>query len=168
MKRINIGFTLVEILVVIGIIGLLSVMTMIAVSTARERAKVAKAKSDVDTIHTAIGQLMVDSGEWPDHQTPEAVNSGSSNEVWDLTASSTGLIDTDGFFLNWQGPYMGDIPLDPWGHNYFFDTDYQVKSDFTPCDGDSGCLDVVVVGSFGPNGTGQNVYDSDDIIKVIR
>ena len=46
--------------------------------------------------------------------------------------------------------------LDPWGNPYFLDTDYHTGGD---------C--VVAIGSFGPNGVGQNLYDEDDIIYVI-
>jgi len=162
------GFTLVEVLVVIAIIGLLSTLTTVAVSRAREKAKITKAKHDVDVIYTAIGQLMVDTNEWPGHQTPEAVNNGSSNEVWDLTIGEAGIAATDGLYTNWGGPYMLNIKPDPWGNNYFFDTDYSVNSDFNPCAGGSGCHDVVAVGSFGPNGQGRNDYDSDDIIKIVK
>jgi len=48
------------------------------------------------------------------------------------------------------------LPLDPWGKDYFFDTDYNIDSEW-----------VVVIGSFGQNGVGQNVYDSDDVVEVL-
>lgn len=162
------GFTLVEVLVVIAIIGLLATLTTVAVNRAREKAKIAKAQHDIDAIYTAIGQLMVDSNEWPGHQTPESVNTGSSNEVWDLNATQAGLVATDGLYTDWRGPYMLVINPDPWGNNYFLDTDYSVNSSLDPCDGGGGCHDVVAVGSFGPNGQGQNDYDSDDIIKIVK
>jgi len=162
------GFTLIELLVVIGIIGILATITTIAVRTARENAKVAKAQSDIDMLHTGIGQLMVDTGEWPGHQVPDEVASGSGNEVWNLTSADSGLIATDGAFPGWSGPYVADVPLDPWGNNYFIDTDYYINNDSEPCDGGSGCREAVVVGSFGPDGVGQNQYNEDDIIKILR
>lgn len=167
-KLDKLGFTLIEILVVIGIIGLLSSMTVIAVNNAREKAKIAKAQQDIDVIYGAIGQLMVDTGEWPGHQTPDEVNSGASNEIWDLTTQASGITQTDGLYFNWGGAYMLSIPLDPWGNNYFFDTDYRINSDNEPCNGGSNCSNAVVVGSFGANGVGQNQYDSDDVIKIVR
>jgi hypothetical protein len=57
---------------------------------------------------------------------------------------------------------MPTIPLDPWGHPYFFDTDYDI-------DPSGGVTNAAVIGSFGPNGVGQNVYDSDNIyIKLVQ
>ena len=74
----------------------------------------------------------------------------------DLAAGAAGLLTTNGSFPNWNGPYLPSIPLDPWGNNYFFDSDYLVNGH-----------NRVVIGSFGPNGVGPNVYDSDDVIKII-
>lgn len=71
---------------------------------------------------------------------------------------AAGLIDTDGAYLNWKGPYMGVIPKDPWGNNYFFDTDYDI----------GGGVMRVVLGSYGPNGVGNNLYDADDIRLILQ
>ncbi len=151
------GFTLIEVLVVVGIIALLSTLGMAALNYAREKARVTAAESEIDTLYKAIGDLMVDTGEWPGHQTPESVNSGTGNELWDLSVPAAGLVTTDGLYDNWRGPYLPEIPKDPWGNNYFLDTDYDVGS---------GVMKPVV-GSFGPNGVGPNLYDNDDIYKVI-
>jgi hypothetical protein len=49
------------------------------------------------------------------------------------------------------------VPEDPWGNDYFLDTDYEING-----------VDYIVLGSFGPNGVGQNLYDDDDVIKIIH
>ncbi len=161
------GFTLMEILIIVGIIALLNSLAVIGVQQARKNAKISKAKNDLDAIATAIGQLMVDTGEWPGHQTPEEINNVSGNEIWDLNASSSGIVATDGLYDNWKGPYMPEVRKDPWGSDYFFDTDYEVKADGTPCDGSAGCRTAAVVGSFGPDREGKNLYNADDIIKIL-
>lgn len=150
------GFTLLEVLVVTTIIGVLASLGMVYYRSAQDEAKITKAQSDIDAIHNAIGQLMIDTAQWPGHQTPEVVSAGSGNELWDLSTGEAGIIATDGNYLNWNGPYMPRLPEDPWGNAYFFDTDYEVGGNSVP-----------VVGSFGPNGVGQNLYDSDDIIKIV-
>ena len=65
MKTYKKGFTLVELLVVIAIIGLLSTLAIVALNSARQRARDAKRVSDIRQIQTAL-QLYFDSqNEYP-------------------------------------------------------------------------------------------------------
>lgn len=151
------GYTIIEVLIVIGIIAVVSVVAMASLSVARARARKAKALSDISVIVTAVKQLENDTGQWPGHQAVEEVTTVGQNELWDLNAPAAGLAATDGNFPDWRGPYIKNVPLDPWGNAYFWDSDYEVNGEWR-----------VVVGSFGPNGAGQNVYDADNIYKIIR
>ena len=151
------GFTLIELLVVIAIIGVLSTLAIVGMNYARQQAKVAKAEHDVDAIVLAVKQLENDTGQWPNHQSIDQINNTGNNEVWDLNQPEAGIVTSDGNFPQWNGPYMALVRKDPWGNDYFYDSDYQVNGE-----------DKVVIGSFGPNGVGQNVYDSDNIIKILR
>lgn len=161
MGKREAGFTLIELLVVIAIIGILASTVLVSVNSARENARKAKARVMAKEIRKAIALLEGDSGEWPGHKSIEDIESGASgNEIWDLNAPVAGLVTTDGAFGSWAGPYISVIPPDSWGNNYFFDTDYDI-------DPGSGTQWAVVVGSFGPNGVGQNVYDSDNIFETI-
>lgn len=159
------GFTLIELLVVIAIIGILSSIVLSSINTAREKARIASARQELAEFRKAIDLLVADTGLWPGGKTIDQIESGGANEVWDLSSGTAGLTQTDGSFLSWRGPYISRIPLDPWGNPYFFDTDYQVDSTGNPCQ--SSCVQAVALGSFGPNGTGQNVYDSDDVILLL-
>jgi general secretion pathway protein G len=152
------GFTLVELMIVIAIIGILAAIALIVSSSYHTRAKVAEATCDIDTIYKAMVLLESDTEEWPGHQTVSQVQQGVvNNEVWDLSVGAAGLVSTDGNFSDWNGPYLPSVPKDPWGNDYFLDTDYQING-----------VEYIVLGSFGPNGVGQNLYDDDDVIKIIH
>ena len=156
------GFTLIELLIVIGIISLLATLSLIGYNYAKSKAKITKAEHDIAEIHQAIEMLAIDTGVWPGHQEINEVNDISNNEIcsdgctYGMTDARAGIVDNDGSYLYWAGPYMEIIPDDPWGNEYFFDTDYDV-------DGDT----VAAVGSYGPNRVGNNQYDDDDVIKII-
>jgi len=143
------GFTLVEIMIVVGIIGLLSAIAIPSFQKARDVARINAAKNDVRLISAAIDMLAFHTAQWPGGL---VAGDPANPEVWDLSPGSAGITANDGTFTRWQGPYMDTMPADPWGNNYFFDPDYNISG-----------TDYAVVGSFGPNGVGQNVYDSDNI-----
>jgi type II secretion system protein G len=147
------GFTLVEIMVVIAVVGILTAVAIPQFSAYRDKAKIADAIADLKTLQLTIELLAIDTNRWPG---PNAVGVSANQEVWDLNAGAAGLVATNGAFPNWNGPYIPLVPTDPWGSNYFFDPDYRING-----------IDYVVVGSFGPNKVGQNLYDSDDVVLKI-
>ncbi len=150
-----------ELLVVIAIIGLLGSYVVASMNEARGKARIAKAQDQISEIRKAIAQLVIDTGEWPGHKSVEEIESGvGGNELWDLNVPLAGIVATDGNYANWNGPYLQSVPADPWGNNYFLDTDYDVE----PGAGEKW---AAILGSFGPNGVGQNLYDSDDVILLL-
>ena len=155
------SFTLLELLIVIAILAILATIVLPKFREARTEAQIAQAKLELSQIQRAIAILETDTTEWPGHRLIGVVESGASgNEVWDLNVPSAGLVTTDGNYSGWRGPYLPIIPKDSWGNNYFFDTDYDIEQG-------AGETWAVVIGSFGPNGVGQNVYDEDNIISIL-
>lgn len=163
MKKFEKSFTLVEMLVVIAIIGIIAGIVLVNLSSSREKAKIAVAKAETRNIYNAILLLSSDTEEWPDHQTPDEVNQVGNNELcpdgctYKLSDCEAGLVCDDGLYSNWDGPYIGEIPKDPWGNEYFFDTDYDT----------GGGNWVAAVGSYGPDGVGNNQYNADDILYIV-
>lgn len=162
------GFTIIEILIVIAIIGILASLTLRGTMGSTDKAKIGRAKSEISQVLRIIQQIEVDTGCWP--KTPDEAtckmpyiieNGVADNEIWDLSSPEVGITgDNDNVFPHWSGPYMEIVHKDPWGNNYFFDTDYDI-------DPTASVHEAVVIGSFGPNGVGPNVYDSDDVIYII-
>lgn len=180
------GFTLVELIVAIAVIGVLASLATYTSISARKKTRISIAQNDIAQIRKAIEMLANDTRSWPNHQVMNTVCTDlvggcpADNEICGLDEDggdcltgirdgSSGIVADDAVtpFSGWSGPYMNKIPLDPWNHEYFFDTDYLVTVDNEPCNGGGSCINAVVVGSYGPNGTGNNQYNSDDIITVI-
>src|SRR3989338_9668136 len=92
-KRHKAGFTLIEMLVVMAVIGILASIIMFQLYRAKESAFLVKARGDVNQIRKALTLLENDANEWPGHNVMDQVGSGANgNEVWDLSAPSSGLI----------------------------------------------------------------------------
>lgn len=98
------GFTLVELLVVISIIGLLSTLAVVSLGSARSRARDARRISDIKQIQTALELHFADQGIYPVEAT--AITLGVDNTTDTLTDSG---------FENSSSPtggstYMGQVP----------------------------------------------------------
>lgn len=99
------GFTLVELLVVIAIIGLLSTLAVVALGSARSKARDARRISDIKQIQTALELYQADQGTYP-VENPTAITLG--------TAATTDVLTENGF-ENASSPtgsvvYMGQVP----------------------------------------------------------
>jgi len=75
MKKNDEGFTLIELLVVIAIIGLLSTLSVLALNSARARARDAKRIADIKQIQTALEMYYNDANTYP--TTTDVVASGT-------------------------------------------------------------------------------------------
>lgn len=96
------GFTLIELLVVIAIIGLLSTLAVVALGSARVKARDSKRLSDLKQVQTALELYYTDQNAYP---AGSAVTLGSGNYA---CLNSTGWAAT-----GCASPYMGAVPADP-------------------------------------------------------
>ena len=124
------GFTLLELLVVLAIIGLLagSVGPKYFGQIGKSEIKVAKAQ--IDGLEKALDQYRLDVGRYP--STEQGLNA--------LVTAPAGV-------TRWQGPYLKKgVPLDPWGNPYVY-----------KAPGSHGDVDILSYGKDGaPGGTGEN------------
>ena len=128
-SHLQLGFTLLELLVVIVIIGLLAglVAPRYFDTVAKSKAKVARAQ--MDSLEKALDQYRLEVGAFPtQEQGLEA-----------LMTQPAGV-------SKWQGPYLKKaVPLDPWGHPYLYKL-YESQKE----------IDLVSLGSDGqPGGEGD-------------
>ncbi|MEM0333125.1 MAG: type II secretion system major pseudopilin GspG [Candidatus Aenigmatarchaeota archaeon] len=94
------GFTLLEILIVVAIIGLIASLILPNLMGRYEKSKEEIAKAQVEMLSTAVQSFIIDVGRCPK----------DLNEL--ITSSDP----------KWRGPYLSkrSIPKDPWGSDYQF------------------------------------------------
>lgn len=133
ITRNNSGFTLVELLVVMIIIGLLAALVGPRFIRQEEKAKIKAAKAQIELLSTALDTFRLDIGRYP-----------SSEEGLDALVRKPGSVD------KWDGPYLKkDMPLDPWGKGYVY------KSP-----GEHGPFDLL---SYGADGVSGGEGDNRDV-----
>src|SRR6476661_8227792 len=98
------GFTLLELLVVMVIIGLLAGFVAPRYFAQVGKSQVKAARAQIDAFDKSLDQFRIDMGRFP--TTEEGLNS--------LVTGPPGE-------AAWGGPYLKKaVPLDPWGHPYVF------------------------------------------------
>ncbi len=118
----NKGFTLVELLVVITIIGLLSSVVLASLNEARSRARDARRISDLNTIQTALALYYEDNGHYPFHDK-------NNDGIHDCDEAAGVTDECKTFFLSYKtentsnqqwdklenmlSPYLSKLPKDP-------------------------------------------------------
>src|SRR3981081_4237578 len=113
-KNRSSGFTLLELLVVMVIIGLLAGFVAPRYFSQVGKSRVKAAKAQIDALDKAIEQFRIDVGRLPTTEEGLAV----------LNLAPAGL-------ANWDGPYLKkEVPADPWGHPYVYAQPGTHQNDF--------------------------------------
>jgi general secretion pathway protein G len=119
------GFTLLELLVVVAILGLLAGFVAPRYFGQVGKSEIAAAKAQMDALEKALDQYRIDTGRFPS-------NDPGLNALVVKPASEP----------KWNGPYLRKaVPLDPWGRPYLY------KSP-----GERGDYDLVSLGKDGQQG----------------
>jgi general secretion pathway protein G len=97
------GFTLIELMIVVVILGLLATIVMPRILGRPEQARRMKAKVDIRNIESALALFKTDTGRFP-----------TTSEGLEVLVTDTGIkgYNKDG--------YLDKVPLDPWGNRYIY------------------------------------------------
>ena len=129
------GFTLVELMLVVIIIGALVAMVLPRFTGRSEQARAQVAEADINSnIAVALKLYEMDNGNFP--STEEGLNA---------------LLNKPASALNWNGPYLERSPIDPWGKPY------QYK-----CPGEHKDYDLYSLGKDAVEGTEDDVVNWSD------
>ncbi|MEA1935500.1 MAG: type II secretion system major pseudopilin GspG [Thermodesulfobacteriota bacterium] len=105
----NRGFTLIELMVVIVILGILAGLIVPRIMSRPEEARQAKARMQIESLETALKLYKLDSGSYPSTEQGlqalvEAPTVGNLPRKW-----------REGGYLE-----KGKVPKDPWGNDYVY------------------------------------------------
>ena len=104
-RRVQQGFTLLEMLVVLVIIGLLAGLIGPRLFSKVDQAKVTTAVTQAKMLRGAVESLRLDMGRYPSAEEGLSLLSKAPAEARDAA--------------RWRGPYLdGMVPDDPWGRPY--------------------------------------------------
>ena len=150
------GFTLIELITVIAIIGLLASLLLTALSSARTSAKKTRARAEMDQIETAWQNYLQEYRRFP----VTTISEMGEDAIEILRGDDTALAEEENrkkiIFLDFQQNQAG-LFADPWGNVYHVALDDD-GDNFLIADGASLPL-TVAVWSDGPDGQPQTPDD---------
>jgi general secretion pathway protein G len=127
------GFTLIEIMVVLLIIGIMAALIVPNVTSSADKAKKTAAQADISTIMNALKMYYLDNSRYPTNQ-----------QGLDALVHKPTIAPIPSNYNTGRG-YIDKLPTDPWGNPY----QYQNP-------GQHGDVDVYSYGPKGPNGSGES------------
>jgi general secretion pathway protein G len=128
-KQSQRGFTLTELMLVVVIIGILAALVIPRIAGNSDRARLIVAQADINGgIKTALGNYEVDNGSYP--------------------KSLQDLLVRPGNAQNWHGPYLDNLPKDPWLHPYIY---------YFPGKHNPNSYDLLSMGPDGKEGTEDDI-----------
>ncbi len=101
------GFSFIELIIVIAIIGILSTVLSVSVGSIRQRARNAQRATDISSILNAVYQYALDN----DNQVPLAITTATTTICRTTAPSCTGFINLSTLTTNQK--YLIAIPTDP-------------------------------------------------------
>ena len=133
LYKLGKGFSLIEILVVLMIIGLLSTIVVVNVIPSQERARIEKAKADIVILENALEMYKLEQYKYPSEE-----QGLSSLVVSNKTKTS-----------NSSRGYIKRLPNDPWGNPY----QYNIPGEY----GDYDLFSMGTDGAVGGQGNSSDI-----------
>lgn len=127
------GFTLLEIMVVIVILGVLAAMVVPNLMGNKDKADIQKVKSDIIALENALDMYKLDNSVYP------STDQGLEALVSEPSGSPAPRNYRD-------GGYIKRLPQDPWGNDYVLNSP-----------GENGKIDILSVGLDGEEGTEDDI-----------
>jgi general secretion pathway protein G len=101
------GFTLIEIMIVVVILGILAAIVVPNVMDSPDEARIVKAKQDIRTLEGSLNLYKLDNFNYP--STEQGLEA--------LVSKPTGIPEAK----NWKkNGYLKKLPKDPWGNDYLY------------------------------------------------
>ena len=106
-KRVRYGFTMVELMAMLIIIGLLATLVVTKVASKIDQARETTTKANLKALAAAVNQFRMDTGRFPteDEQLMALIEQPSDVETWE----PGGYLETT------------EIPKDGWGHEFIYE-----------------------------------------------
>ena len=106
-KRFRYGFTMVELMAMLIIIGLLATLVVTKVATKIDQARITTTKANLKALHSAVNQFKMDTNRFPteDEQLMALIEQPTDVETWE----PGGYLETT------------EIPKDGWGNEFIFE-----------------------------------------------
>jgi general secretion pathway protein G len=124
-RYVRYGFTMVELMAVLIIIGLLATLVVTKVATKIDQARITTTKANLKILHSAVNQFKMDTGRFPteDEGLTALIEQPTDVPIWE----PGGYLETT------------DLPKDGWGHDFKYEAFPESGKQFA-------------IRSFGPDG----------------
>jgi len=131
------GFTLIEMLLVLVILGTLAAIVVPKFAGRSEQARITAAQTQISNFETALDTFEVDNAYYP-----------QGDDGLQL------LMEEPDEAKNWKGPYLKKgIPLDPWGNAYIYECPGKHNEDG---------YDIMCLGPDGREGTDDDITNWEE------
>ncbi len=136
-RRVKYGFTMVELMAMLIIIGLLATLVVTKVASKIDQARVTTTKANLKALHAAVNQFKMDTGRFPaeDEGLLALIERPSDVEIWE----PGGYLETT------------DLPLDGWNREFIYVRYTEGGKEFA----------IVSMGPDGEEGTEDDLLSTD-------